>query len=420
MKLWPIFVLFTAVTFLTPAASPAQPVQRIVAIVNNDVVSQHYLDNRINLFIATANVADTPESRQQLAPQVLETLINDRLKGQEIRRLNITVSQDELDEALTQIAKELRVPPQDLKTAIERRGAQLATLIDQVETEIAWMKAVQRSAGSRLSVSEDEVDELLARMMEAPSGPEYRVAEIFLPVETAAADAAVQAQAQRLIEELRRGATFPTLARTFSQGPTAQAGGDLGWVRRGQLVAEMDRYLDDLDRGEMVGPLRSADGYRLMLLIDKREGGDRGDARLLLTLLQVFAPLPPQPAGAEAAAAADALRRLVSGTSSCAEVQQRNNSAATPLSTNTSDVLLRDLPPELRPLVLPLQQGEAAGPFQVANGLLMLVVCDRRDERASAETRAAARQRLLQERLAEAAQRLLRELKRNALIELRQ
>ncbi|MCU0837713.1 MAG: peptidylprolyl isomerase [Rhodospirillales bacterium] len=417
-RLW-IGMVLTATMIAATAPTLGQAVQRIVAVVNNDVVSQHDLQNRIDLLIATANVPDTPEARQQLSGEVLQTLIVDRLKAQEARRLNITVSQEEVDRALTQIAAQLRVQPQQLKPLLEQRGAKLSTLIEQVETDIAWGKAVQRTAANQVVIGEDEIDAEAGRRLQTPGGPEFRVAEIFLPVESRSDENAVQLQAQRLIEELRRGASFPTLARTFSQGPTASAGGDLGWVRRGQLDPELDKYLEDLDRGELIGPLKTADGFRLLLMIDKRQGVEGKEGHSVLTVLQVFAPLPRQVSGAQTAATADVMRRLASGSSSCAEVETRNRGLPSPLQTNTSQVAIRDLPSELRPLVTPLKVGEAAGPLQVTNGLLLLVLCERSAPIASPEAREAARQQLAQERLAEASQRLLRELRRKALIDMR-
>lgn len=417
---WILAVAAFATFCIASLPALAQGVQQIVAIVNDDVVSQYDLQNRLDLLMATANVQDTPEVREQMKREVLQMLILDRLKAQEARRSNITVTQDEVDQALLQIASQLKVQPQQLKSVIEQRGAKLSTLIEQVESDIAWSKTVQRVAANQILVGEDEIDEALEKQAEAPSGPEYRVAEIFLPVNSRADDAAVQAQAQRLIKDLQQGASFPTLARTFSQGSTAASGGDLGWVRRGQLDPELDKYLDELDRGEMVGPLKTADGYRLLLMIDKRQAVEGKAGRALLSMLQVFAPVPEDAAGAQTAATADALRRLASGAGSCAEVERRNQTLPTPMQTNTSQIALKDLPGELQPLVMPLKVGEAAGPLRVKNGLLLLVLCERSEAVANPETRDAARQQLGQEKMTEASQRLLRELRRGALIEIRQ
>lgn len=419
IRLWLMAACVGAALVAAPLAVRAEEVQRIVAVVNNDIVSQHDLQNRINLFVATANVPDTPDVREGLKAEMLQTLINDRLKAQEARKRNITVSQAELDDALTQIAQQLRLSPAELRPYLEKRGAKLATLIEQVETEIAWTKAVQRAAAGQVTVGDDEVDEEVARLIDTPIGPEYRVAEIFLPVDSRAAEPSVLALAQRLINELRRGAAFPTLARTFSQGPTAASGGDLGWVRRGQLHPELDRYLDELDRGELIGPLKTPDGYRLLLMIDKREPIAGKAGRTLLTLLQVFAPLPPEADGAQRAAMVDGLRRLGAGAGSCEEVERRNQQLPAPLPTNTSQLPLRELPGELRPLVVPMQPGDAAGPVQVSNGLLLLVMCARAEEGVSPELRELARERLEQERITEVARRLLRELRRNAVVDVR-
>lgn len=411
-------LLITALLALVaPRALLAQSTQGIAAIVNDEVVSQQDLENRTNLFIVTSNLENQPDVRKRLAPEVQRSLITDALKRQEARRLNIVVTREEVDDAVAQVATQLKIKPAEVPDFLARRGARMTTLIEQIETEIAWQKTVTRTLAGQGVVSDDEIDQEMQRQRETKSGPEYRVAEIFLPIENRGEEAKVEAVAQRLIEELRRGAVFPTLARNFSQGVTAQGGGDLGWIRRGDIEPELDRYLDELEPGELIGPVRTSAGFHLLLMIEKRTAAAGASARM--EILQVFAPLPEKAPEGEVTAQVNALRRLSGGVSSCQEIVTRNGALQKPFGTNTSTVESRDLPLDVRRIVMPLRIGQPAAPVRVSNGLLLLTVCQRSEEKEAGVSREAIRQRIEQQRFGEAGRRLLRELRRSAVIDVR-
>jgi len=132
----------------------AQGGLRIAAIVNDDVISLHDLDNRLALTLVTSNLENQPEIRQRLAPQILRALIDDRLKVQEARRLNVVVTKTEIDDALDRIARQVNMAPREIPQFLASRGAKMSTLIDQVEAEIGWLKTVNRLEGNRVQVSD--------------------------------------------------------------------------------------------------------------------------------------------------------------------------------------------------------------------------------------------------------------------------
>ena len=236
--------------FLPVGSAFAQGGLRIAAIVNDEIISVHDLENRIALTLVTSNLENRPDVIQRLAPQMLRGLVDEKLKLQEARRLNIVVSQRDIDDALGRISRQINLPPDQIAGFLGQRGASMKSLIEQVEAEIAWIKTISRLEGSRVVIGEDEIDIELARISANSGQPEYRVAEIFLPVEDPAQEDQVKQLADRLLGELAAGASFPSLARNFSQAASAAVGGDLGWVRRGQLVSRLDDALPQLNPGE--------------------------------------------------------------------------------------------------------------------------------------------------------------------------
>ncbi len=407
------------------AAMPAQTLgagpddQKIAAVVNDAVISVHDIQTRLALVLATTNVEPTPEARQRLGPQVLRSLIDDALKRQEARRLNIVVSRAELDDALERIAKQARMTPEDLAQYLANRGVAMSTLIDQVETEIGWIKAINRSSRDQIRIGEDQVDEELARINENAGNPEFRVAEIFLPFDAGMDEARVSELAQRIVQEIASGARFPDLARNFSQGASAAVGGDLGWVRKGQLSEQLDAALDQLAPGQVSIPIRTQMGYHILAMIERRisEGVAGGNAKVELT--QAHFSLAPDATPEEVAAQIEAARTAMVGATDCASFNEIAKNIGSPLSGPLGEVELRQLPPELRRVVLPLRIGETSPPIRGADGVVVVMVCRRDSDAPSADVRDKIEANLREERINAFAQRTLRDLRRTAFVDIR-
>ena len=124
--------------------------------------------------------------------------------------------------------------------------------------------------GATVSVGEGEIDEAIARLEANRGRPEYRVAEIFLSVDSSKQEAEVRGAAASLYRQLSAGVGFAQIAQQFSQSATAAVGGDIGWVVEGQLPSEIEAVLVDLEPGSIAPPVRAFDGYYIVSLIDRR------------------------------------------------------------------------------------------------------------------------------------------------------
>jgi peptidyl-prolyl cis-trans isomerase SurA len=418
-----IFLFLLAVVSIVAARScpveAAPEDQRIAAVVNDDVISVHDIETRLALVLATTNVEATPETRQRLGPQVLRSLVDDALKRQEARRLNIVVSRQEIDDAIDRIAQQAKMTPEQLAQLLSQRGVAMSTLIDQIETEIGWIKAVNRAGRDQVRVGEDQIDDELARINENAGNPEYRVAEIFLPFDAGLDESRVADLAQRIVEQIANGARFPDLARNFSQGASAAVGGDLGWVRKGQLPTQLDAALDQLAPGQVSMPIRTQMGYHILAMIDRRisEGVAGGNAKVELT--QAHFALPPGATAQEAAAQMDAARSATQAITGCEAFNTVAANTGSPLSGPLGEVELRQLPPELRRVVLPLRVGEPSPPIRSADGVIVVMVCRRDEEAPSGDVRQKIEQSLREERINALAQRILRDLRRSAFVDIR-
>lgn len=415
-----IVVVAMPLTVSLPSAGQAQGAQGIAAIVNEDVISAHDLDSRVTLVLVTSNLTDTPENRRRLLPEVLRTLVDEALKRQEMRKQNITVPQADVDRALAQVAQQLRVAPSDLAIYLQQRGVAMSTLLEQLEAEIGWIKVVQRAAGERAVVTREEVDEEFSRIRS--SGVEYRLGEIFLPVDDPADQARVEQQALQLVSEARGGANFSALARTFSQGPSASEGGDLGWVTREDLDEQVAKVVVQMQPGQVSEPIRAQGGYFILFLAGQRSGDQAAAStsqRVSMSIQQVFLPLPSAASGGEVAARAKAAQEIAEGASDCGAFAERGRAAGAQVSASPGNVDLQQAPPELRQLLGPMPAGGVTQPIRTNDGVLVLMVCSRQEENAAGEQRAQIERRLRDQRLASISRRQLRDLRRSALLDIR-
>ena len=252
-------------------AAAQEDLFRPAAVVNDDIISVLDLAMRLQLAIIAAGVEDTQDLRRRLTPQVLNSLIDERLQLQEAKRLDIQVTDLQVAAALEQIAGQNNMTEGQFLTMLRNRGVIPTTLIDQIRAQIAWQGIVQRRVRPNVVIPPEEVDEVVSRLSARRGAIERRVAEIFVPVESTAKEAEAQADAVRLFEELRRGANFAGLARQFSQSGTAILGGDLGWVRDGELEEELNTVLAQMGPGEVSVPIRTLSGFHILFLRDMRK-----------------------------------------------------------------------------------------------------------------------------------------------------
>ncbi len=400
-----------------PAA--AQDAQRIAAVVNEEIISVHDLNTRISLLLATSDLENRPENRQRVALAALRSLIDDKLKLQEARRLKLSVTQAEIETTLASIARQIRIPPAELPRFLASKGTTLAALIEQVEAELAWVKAVRRGMQAQAEIGTEEIEATLQRMIREAGKPEYRVAEIFLSVEDPASEPEVRALAERLVQQIVEGANFPALARNFSEAASAAVGGDLGYIRPDQLPVELQDAVEKLEPGRLAPPIRTLTGYHIIAVLDKRVASNPGETKTVVSLQQIVLPLSPDPSPTEVDGEIARAGEIAARTATCADLEAVAKELGLQASGGIRDVELAQLAEPLKERVGPLQPGEKTEPLRTPGGVVLLMVCDRRDEAAGPEVRERIKEALENERMAVTSRRLLRDLRREAFVDIR-
>ena len=272
-------LLLTAVLFLTALAlrpAAAQDTLRIVALVNDDVITAIDLGVRTEMVIASSGAPNTPESRQRLRPQVLRTLIDDRLRQQAADKEGISVPEDRIEERMSQLAQNNNMSLDQFREVLRHNNIEPAWLEDQIRTEIAWGMLVNRKFRSNIVITDADIDAAERRLREDAGKTEYRLAEIFLSVDDPNDTETVRESAQRLIDQLRKGSDFAEMARQFSQSSTASTGGALGWLSPADLPPEIATGIQGMQPNTVSDPIRGEGGFHILKLIEERQVAANG------------------------------------------------------------------------------------------------------------------------------------------------
>jgi peptidyl-prolyl cis-trans isomerase SurA len=401
-----------------PPTQETYPQIRIAAVVNDDVISVADLASRVRMAMLSTAIPDTPDARKRLAAQVLRTLVDEKLEVQEATHKNITATEDEINKATASIAQQNNMKPDQLFTVLQANGIEKSALVNQVTASIVWAKLIRQLAAESDQVSDDEIDAALKRLKQNENAPEARVAEIFLPVDNPQQDDEVRSFAERLIEEMKKGARFSNVARQFSHSATAAVGGDIGWVHPDQVSPPLAKAVTGMRAGELSPPIRAPAGYYLLLVLERRGAGGATPEDTLLHIVQVVFPLPVQ-AGEQARRAALAQAENVRSEAKSCEDMLKIGKAEAPQLSSQGDLRLDQIAPSMRSTVLSLGIGQASPPIIQKNGIGVIMICSKTQPKTGVPSREEVGESLMRERVDIMAQRYLRDLRRVAYVDVR-
>lgn len=396
-----------------PVPGHANETLRPAAVVNDEVISVLDLEMRVRLALLTSGLPDSQQQRQRVAPQVLENLIDERLQMQEARRVGVEVSSEEVDEQVQRIARGNNMSTRQLTQSLENSGVMPQIFREQIRANIAWQKVVGQRIRPEVQLGPEEVEGAVERLRAQEGEQQMQAREIFLAVGGPEAEQRVRNTAERLIQQLEQGADFEALAREFSQSATAPVGGDLGWVTAQGLPQAVADELNNARNGEIVGPVRTFSGIHIVQLMDRRRI-TAGEERVHLQ--QLFIETPPDASAEELDAAMGRLREVSREIDSCGEMSALADRIGGIGSGDLGTVDTANLPDELRSAISGLSLGAPSEPMQIGDGISVLMVCER--EYAGVD-RDQISDNLMRERLNLRIQRHMRDLRRDAHVDIR-
>ncbi len=404
------------------SATPTAPGEHIVAVVNGDVISQGDVEARGRLFALSTGLPVTPEVLARLRPQVTRQLIDERLRLQEEQRRKIVVTDKEIADAVGGIEQRNGMQSGALRSKLGAEGVALRTLYDQTRVQIGWTRVLREELGPRAEISDADVAAQQAVLKAETGQTEYRVSEIFLPIDDPTKAADTQRFADTVIGQLRAGAPFSVVAAQFSQSQTALQGGDLGWVHLDQEDPQIVAVLKEMPDSAVSNPVRVPGGISIVTLRGKREVGR--DMATIVSLRQVFLPFtaPLDPANPtdqqrKQLLAAQNVGKTVHG---CDAMEAAAKSLGSSRPANPGDVRAETLNPQMRALLAGLAPEQVSKPLVSSDGIGLIMVCSK-DQKNVAESgsKDEISSRLLSERVELVSRQLVRDLRRRAIIDMR-
>ena len=391
---------------------------KATAIVNGDVITQTDVDQRLAL-LAIANGGKIPaDEAERLRQQVLRNLIDETLQIQSAKSEKITIKSADIDKTVARVASGVKQTPEQLAAYLEANGSSIKSLRRQIEGEIAWQRLQRAKIESSVTVGDDEVKAVLDKLNASKGTEEYHIGEIFLPA-PAGSEQQVTAQANQILEQLKAGASFAGYARQYSQSSSAAVGGDLGWMRPEQLPDPIATVLRTMTPGMVSTPIPNSGGVSIIAVQDTRKilTADPRDA--ILSLKQVSINFPKGTSREAAEPVVARFAEAAKAVGGCGGADKMATDFHGEI-VQQDQVKMRDLPPALQQLMLPMQVGQATQPFgSLTEGVRVLVICGRDESDPSAPSYDQVYNQLNEQRLNSRAQRYLRDLRRDAVIEFR-
>lgn len=407
------------------AAPPSRvvPVDRIVAVVNDEVITQNDLNERVQLVVRQfqRQGGQLPPA-DALSRQILERMINDLLQVQLAKETGIKVDDLTLDRTIERIARENNLAMPEFRAALERDGIRYARFREDIRNEITLARLREREVENTIVVTDAEVETELAREAKEKSGAsEYRLSHVLVLVPAQAGNEQIEQRRRRALlalSELRKGADFAQVAATYSDAPDALQGGNLGWRSSARLPALFLETLERLQPGDVSDILRSPNGFHILKLLEKR-------GRAAATGVQqthVRHILLRSREGLSEAEARERLQRLrarVEAGEDFAELARlHSEDASAPKGGDLGWVAAGDTVPEFERVMNALKDKEVSQPIQTPFGWHLVQVIERRsDELSEDRKKIAARQAIRARKADEAYQDWLRQTRDRAFVE---
>lgn len=399
-------------------------VDRIIAVVNKEVITQSELDERYKIVSKQLQKQGTRlPDEQALQRQVLERMIGDKVQLQQAKETGLRVDDNQLDKTLQRIAQENKLTLDQLRQALSQDGIRFDKFREDIRNEIIITRLRERDVENKIVVSESEVENFLSSPANQVQNEEYRLGHILVRTPEQATPEQLKERrgvAEKALKELKGGAPFDQIAAAFSDGPEALQGGMVGWRSGGQVPTLFQDAVKKLQVGELSQILRSPNGFHIIKLFDKRGA----DSPMLMQQTHVRHILVKTN---ELLSEKDAKNRLIqlkeriengADFAKLARLQSEDPSSAK--GGDLGWISAGDTVPEFERAMDALKPMQISEPIQSPFGWHLIQVLERRTEDVSKERRQRiAREQLRSRKSDEAYQEWLRQLRDQAYVEYR-
>jgi len=391
----------------------------IAAIVNDTIITTLDVVDRRDLLLALSGQEPSPQLARRITAQSLQNLIDESLQTEEAKRLSIKVDKKEIEEAVQNIEQMRGRPPGSLKKFIAENHLSYNSMTNQLRAQIAWNKVVSKRLRRNVNVAEEEILRAQQALANSPGDPQVQIAAISLPIPDEKSESNVATLAKELRERLAGGEPFEQVAQGLVGRKDVRLSPSI-WVPEEKLEPALLAVINTMQPGQVTQPLRSQNTYQIVYLGDRR----------------VVKPAPPS--------TEMALKQITLSLDQTAPVQEVDTlmNIAKEVRQNPGDCVhkgiagiqdfeglkidvtylrtrLGDVSDELLPIVSTLGVTEVSEPFATKEGIQMLMLCEKIEPANALPDRNQVQQKLFAEKMELEAEKHLRNLKRDAFIEIK-
>ena len=376
----------------------------VAAVVNDQPISFSDVRQRARmLLLSLGGQQPTQEQVQQITGQALEQLIDERLQLDKAAEFELEISKDEIDGAVNDMASQSGITGEALRSQLLSAGVNPVSLEEQMRAEIAWNRVMSGLYGSRIRISDNQVDDQLERLRAASKKTQYRISEIFLYAPDAETRTQAMEAANSIIEQLKAGADFRVAAQRLSSAPTAATGGDMGWISTGDLSPELVPSVEAASGPGLLPPIEVENGVYILYIQNKREPVEATTKVDLIRLVTTDTT-------------DENLTAAMERITSCDDVQTVANTTQNLRAQPLEDINVDELGPEGKSLVEKAEIGKPTEIFAVSGGLGTMYVCRREEGAEALPSREDMKSNLKGRELNMISERELRNLRRDATI----
>ncbi len=391
----------------------------IAAVVNNKIISTKDINDRINFIGFMSKVEPTVMRSKKFKRQVLEQLIDEELERQEIKRLQIKITLEELNSAKNIMERQLKISKGKLLKFLAENKLSKLDAITQIETNLGWTKAVQTRYRNQLKISDDEISEIRKKVESSIGTTQLFLSEIVIENSIARG----QENAKRLIEEIytkiKEGANFSALARRFSNARSANFNGKVGWTTFDQLEPFLVPSLKLVRTGDITAPIKTKSGYLLLKVEAQKKVTEFDPLKTRVRILQLLFSPKQNNTKEQIDLKLSQIRTKFEDVNSCSKFKNLSKQIPDGELQDLGEFFMGELSMGLRKIVQKLKIGVASKPFKTSNGIAIISVCQRLLPKSIVPSRETVALKLQGEKLEKLAKKYLYDLRQSAFIEIK-
>ncbi len=400
----------------------AQNAMRIVAIVNDNIITLYDMTQRINIINLSNGITSDTGAKQDISNNVLHMLIDENIKLQEAAKQNIHIRNKEIEDQINVIAQSNNMSREEFNKFLLSRNIDIASIYSQIKSQMAWKKTLAKTIRYKINIGQDEINAEIDRLAANNNNIQKRVFNIFILKNQANIDQIDVKKPRDIIKNIllqfENGTSFSSLARNYSQDSTSAVGGDIGWVSKGQLQRNIDIAVNKLNANDKPIVVETSNGFHIIFVSDQRPiTVNINDIKFNLS--QIIIPLDANLSQQEHIDIANDLVKLVNDFPVCGISEKDISPFKKAKLIKSNDITFGKLSPLIKKSLKDIKTGQTAKPVIINNTLILISVCKRYNIASNEQLKIDIANNLGQQRLELLARQYLRDLKNAAFIEVR-